>query len=453
MKNVRYLKNFMKYSSLNVLGMLGLSCYILADTFFVARGLGADGLAALNLAIPVYSFVHGTGLMLGMGGATWYSIFRGSAYDGEDKKIECNAVFSHTMFLVLLVAVVFCHLGMFWSEVLTRLLGADGPVFEMSCIYLKIILLFAPFFLVNDVLLCFVRNDGAPGLAMAAMLAGSFSNIILDYVFIFPLDMGIFGAVFATGLAPVISMLVLSSFFIRRRNHFHFLLSNQDYYIWRTICSLGFSSLVTEVSSGLVIVLFNRITLGLQGNLGVAAYGVTANLSLVILSVYNGIAQGIQPLLSRYYGLGEKEGVRAVFRYAVKTAALLSVVLYAFIFIRADGIVSVFNGEGNQKLQEIAVYGMRIYFTACLFAAMNLIFSVYYSSIKCAKTAGLISILRGFVVIMPMTFLLSFMWGMTGLWLAFPVTEMVVMAVALWMYRRNSRINISCLSGYHKSQT
>lgn len=435
MKNVRYLKNFIKYSSMNVLGMIGLSCYILADTFFVAKGLGANGLAALNLAIPVYSFVHGTGLMFGMGGATWYSILRGSVCDEEEKKIKCNAVFSHTMFLVMLAVVVFCHLGMFWSEVLTGLLGAEGLVFDMSCIYLKIILLFSPFFLVNDVLLCFVRNDGAPGLAMAAMLAGSFSNIILDYVFIFPLDMGIFGAVFATGIAPVISMLVLSSFFIRKKNHFGFLRSNQDFYIWKTICSLGLSSLVTEVSSGLVIVLFNWITLGLQGNLGVAAYGVTANLSLVILSIYTGIAQGIQPLLSRYHGLGEKEGVRIIFRYAVRTVAFLSVILYLFIFTQTDGIVAVFNGEGNQKLQEIAVYGMRIYFTACFFAAMNIIFSVYYASIKCAKTAGLISILRGFVVIIPMTFLLSFVWDMTGLWLAFPVTEMVVMAVALWVYR------------------
>lgn len=434
MRHAGYLKNFIKYSSLNVLGMLGLSCYILADTFFVAKGLGPDGLAALNLAIPVYSFVHGTGLMLGMGGATWYSIFR-----GQKKKIEGNAVFSHTMFLVILATMLFCNLGMFCSEGIARIFGAEGQVFEMSCIYLKVILLFAPFFLVNDVLLCFVRNDGAPQLAMAAMLAGSFSNIVLDYVFIFPLDMGIFGAVFATGIAPVISMLVLSPFFIRKRNHFHFLNSNKDFYICRTIGGLGLSSLVTEVSSGLVIILFNRIILGLQGNLGVAAYGVIANLSLVILSVYTGIAQGIQPLLSRYHGLGKKEGVRMIFRYAVKTVAVLSVILYVCIFVQADGIAAVFNREGDLTLQKIAVYGMRIYFTACFFAGMNIILSVYYASIKCAKTAGLISILRGFVLIIPMVFLLSFVWNMTGLWLAFPATEMLVMAVALWMRRRQPK--------------
>lgn len=431
MKNAEYMKNFIKYSSLNVMGMLGLSCYILADTFFVAKGLGADGLAALNLAIPVYSFVHGTGLMLGTGGASWYSILR-----GQGKKIEGNVVFTHTIFLVIFAAMLFCSIGIFCPEGLTRLLGAEGAVFGMSCIYLKIILLFAPLFLLNDVLLCFVRNDGAPQLAMAAMLTGSFSNILLDYVFIFPLGLGIFGAVLATGLAPVISMLVLSPFFIRKKNHFHFRSSNKNFYKCRTIAAIGLSSLVTEVSSGLVIVIFNRIILELEGNLGVAAYGVIANLSLVVLSVYTGIAQGIQPLLSRYHGLGKKEGVRTVLRYAVRAAVLLSVLLYVCIFFQADQIAMIFNREEEPALQSIAVYGMKIYFTACFFAAINIIFSVYYAAVKCAKTAGFISILRGFVLIVPIAFLLAAVWNMTGLWLAFPLTEMLVMAIALWMYRR-----------------
>ena len=153
MKKTSCLGEFMRYTSLNVLGMIGLSCYILADTFFIARGLGSDGLAALNIAIPVYSFVHGCGMMLGMGGATKYSIFR-----------------------VGIFALIFVLMGLGFSGNITSLLGADGDIFEMTKTYLMVVLLFAPAFMTNDFLLCFVRNDGNPGLAMTAMLTGSFDQ-------------------------------------------------------------------------------------------------------------------------------------------------------------------------------------------------------------------------------------------------------------------------------------
>lgn len=422
---------------MNVIGMIGLSCYILADTFFVAKGLGSDGLAALNLAIPFYSFVHGTGLMLGMGGATRYSILK-----SQKKKSESNIVFTHTLKLAICFALVFFSVGFFLSKPIISLLGADGAVFSMSRTYLKVNLMFAPAFLLNDILLCYVRNDGAPYLAMAAMLAGSFSNIILDYVFIFPLHMGIFGAVLATGMAPVISMIVLSPFLIRKKNQFHLIPCKMKLNRCRNIIVTGVPSLVTEVSSGIVMIIFNWIVLGLSGNVGVAAYGIIANLSLVILSVYTGIAQGIQPLLSTYHGKRDRDGVRSVFYYAVGMVVLLSVVLYLCIYFQAGGITAAFNSEGNVALQEMAVSGMRLYFTACLFAGMNIIFSIYFASTECAGPAGLISTMRGFVLIVPMTFLLSFAGKMTGLWLAFPVTELIVTVLALIIfsiYRRNQK--------------
>ena len=260
------LREFARYVSLNVVGMIGLSCYILADTFFVSKGLGSNGLAALNLAIPVYSFIHGTGLMLGMGGAAGYSMMK-----SQEKNEEANMIFSHTVVLMLFFAALFVAAGLFGAGTITGLLGADEVVSDMCRTYLKVLLLFSPMFLVNDILLCFVRNDGAPQLSMAAMLIGSFSNIVLDYVFIFPLGMGIFGAVFATGLAPVISLLVLSSYFIRKLNRFRLVKSVPGLKACGQIFGCGAASLVAEVSSGVVMIVFNTIMLGLQGNTGVAA--------------------------------------------------------------------------------------------------------------------------------------------------------------------------------------
>lgn len=202
---------FLRYASLNVLGMLGLSCYILADTYFIAKGMGADGLAALNLAIPVYSFMNGAALMLGMGGATRYSILRGAG-DREG----ADPIFTKTLAYAAALAALFVLIGLFGAERLASLLGAKGAVYDMTRTYLRVILLFSPAFLLNQTLLCFVRNDGGPHLAMAAMVSGSLANIVLDYVFIFPCGMGIFGAVLATGCAPLISIAILSFWFFKK---------------------------------------------------------------------------------------------------------------------------------------------------------------------------------------------------------------------------------------------
>lgn len=423
-------KEFLKYAALNIIGMLGLSCYILADTFFISKGLGADGLAALNIIIPVYSFMNGIGLMLGMGGATRYAI-----YKSQQKKENGSRVFSITLFMGMFFAVIFAGLGIFFAEPLTGLLGAEGAVFMMSKTYLKVLLLFSPCFLLNNILLCFVRNDGAPQLSMAAMLCGSFSNILLDYIFIFICKMGIFGAVFATSLSPVINMLVLSVFFLKKKNQFHF----AGFCSWKwmkgegnlpaAIISAGVPSLVAEVASGIVILVFNMIMLELEGNVGVAAYGVIANLSLVVIAVYTGLSQGIQPVMSQAYGRGDKKNVRALVLYGIGTVVLLYGLIYLGIFFGAEQIAAVFNSEGNRNLQKIAVEGLRLYFSGCVFAGINIVLSVCLTSTDNSRPAGIISVLRGFAVIIPMTFLLSFAFGVQGLWCAFPLTECIVSCI------------------------
>ena len=434
MKERTLFREFLWYASLNILGMLGLSCYILADTFFVAQGLGADGLAALNLAIPVYSFVHGTGLMLGMGGATRYAIFRGQ---GSEK--NGDRVFSQTLQLGAAFAVLFMTSGLLFSRQLAALLGADETGFSMTNTYLKVILLFAPAFIGNDILICFVRNDGNPRLSMTGMLLGSFSNIILDYVFIFPFGMGIFGAVLATGFAPVISMLILSSHIRSGKNRFHFRRQRPRREAAASVIALGFPSLITEVSSGLVIIVFNILILGLAGNTGVAAYGVIANLSLVVISLYTGIAQGVQPLMSRAWGRQERGEALKAFCYAVGLALLISAAVYAILMLFTAPLVSVFNSEGDARLQEMAEYGMRIYFKAIPFAGFNIVLSVLFTSTEQALPAQLVSLLRGLILIVPAAVFLSGAAGLTGVWLAFPVTEGTVAALGAVLLARTVR--------------
>lgn len=434
MKTKTLLNEFFRYVILNICGMIGLSCYILADTFFISNGLGANGLTALNLAIPIYSFIHGSGLMFGMGGATKYSIYRGQKnYKSADK------CFSNTIYIMSILSAIFMLAGIFLSEKLTILLGADKDVFLMTKTYLQVILLFAPAFMANDTLICFVRNDGNPKLSMIGMLTGSFSNIILDYVFIFPLHMGIFGTVLATGIAPVISLCILSRHWFTRQNQFHLVRIYPSFQLTGNIISLGIPSFITEIASGIVMIVFNTIILHLQGNTGVAAYGVVANLSLVVISIYIGIAQGTQPILSRAYGYGERENQKRILRYALKTMLVISCGIYLIFLFSANSIVSVFNSEQNIQLQKIAETGLKLYFTAIPFVGFNIIISSYFTSIEKALPAQIISLSRGFLVIIPMAFFLSFLLKMTGVWLSFPITECFVALAGIALYIKSER--------------
>lgn len=411
---------YFKYVSLNVLGMAALSCYILADTFFVSRGLGADGLTALNLAIPVFNLVNGTGLMLGVGGGAKYAVSKSRG----DSNAQ-NKVFTNTLFLAAVFSAVFLAAGIFFSKSITAALGADSAVFNMTNTYLKVILLFSPAFILNNIFVAFIRNDGDPKLSMAGMITGSLSNVLLDYIFIFPLDMGIFGAVFATGLSPVISMCVLSMHKIKRKNDFHIVKTPPAPKLGGNICALGIPSLVSELSSGIVIIVFNTIILNIAGNTGVAAYGVVTNISLVVIAVYTGAAQGMQPLVSEAHGRGDGKSELKFFKYAVITVFVICAVIYPVVFFFSEQIAAVFNSENNDRLQQIAVQGLKLYFTGALFAGFNIVAAMFFTARETPLPAHIISILRGLVLIVPAAFILAQLFGITGVWLSFTASEAV----------------------------
>ncbi len=434
MENARPFQEFARYSSLSVLGMIAISCYILADTFFVSRSLGTNGLAALNLAIPAYNFIHGTGLMLGMGGATRFSICKSR---GDDH--IANIIFTNTLYLTAIFSAVFLAAGLFFSAPLAIMLGADGAVFDMTATYLQVLLLFSPAFILNDVLLCFVRNDGNPQLAMLATVGSSLSNVVLDYVFMFPFRMGIFGAVLATGMSPVIGVVIMAPHWAKKSKGFHIVKTGFHGESVRFHFSLGFPSLLGQLSSGVVMIIFNSIILQLEGNTGVAAYGVIANISLVVTSIYTGIAQGVQPLISREYGRGHRESQQTFLRFSMITMLVLSAVIYGVIFLFADPIAAIFNSEHNEMLQQIAVTGLKLYFTSVAFVGYNTIIATYFTSVEEAVPAHVVSLLRGLILIVPMAFILSALWGMTGVWLAFPVTELIVMVVGLYFSAKSRK--------------
>ena len=440
--NQNIFKDFVKYVSFNIIGQIAYSCYTLADTFFVSVKTGTNGMTALNLAFPIFCIISGIGLMLGIGGGSRYSILK-----TRQEQNVANEVFTNAFVLASGLGTLFSLTGLFFSRSLSGLLGANAEVLAITNLYLKTLMLFAPAFMLNHLLQCFVRNDGNPSLSMRAMMTGSIANIVLDYIFIFPFDMGIFGAAFATGLSPIISMLVLSPYWIKKRNGFHFAkpisLSSclNRTHISRIIAN-GVPPFLTEAASGIVMFLFNFIILRLAGNTGVAAFGVLSVISLVVIALYTGLSQGIQPIISQNYGAKHEKNVRLLLRYALVTSVLLSAMIYTFIYQNAPSLVAVFNREQNPVLTQYAITGLKLYFTACPFIGLNIVISTYFISISKPLPAQLISFSRSFFILIPAAFLLSHLFQMTGVWCAYPVAESIVSLLALCLMILNLRQSV-----------
>lgn len=427
------LPQFLRYVSLNMLAMLGTSCYILADTFFVANGIGEDGLTALNLVMPVFNVIHATGLMIGIGGATKYAIHRAR---GETKQAE--QILFHACLLALLFGVVFILIGLIATDPICRWLGSDAATHDMMVTYLRTLLCFAPLFLCNQLMVAFVRNDGAPNRAMIATLTGTICNVVLDYIFIFPLQMGMLGAVLATGCAPVVGILIQAFYFRKPTCSLRIRLCRFQGQSCKPIFLLGGAEWITETASGIVIFCFNFVILHEAGNTGVAAYGIIANLALVAACLFTGIAQGTQPLFSKSYGSGEQKQVRTLLTMTLSTAMLFATVFYGILFCFTEQFVEWFNTDGNPILAEMAEHGMRIYFLAFFFSGINIAASAFFSAVECPAFSFCISILRGGVLLIPVLFAFAVLWHMDGVWISYPVAEAgtCVLAVILLLQFR-----------------
>lgn len=207
---------------------------------------------------------------------------------------------------------------------------------------------------------------------MFSTVSGSLSNILLDWVFIFPCAMGMFGAVFATCLAPVIGIGVSCLHFVGGKCRFRAVKAPFRAEYAKGCFSLGFSSFVEQLSNAAVMLAFNAIVYGIAGNTGVAAYGVVANVALVVISVFTGVSQGTQPLMSRAQGEDRRADVRHLLLYAASAAVLIAVVVYAAVFFFAEPLAQVFNSENDPALLSTAAEGLRLYFIGMPFAGFNM---------------------------------------------------------------------------------
>lgn len=424
MKGIK--RDFAKYVSLNIMSMVALSCYILGDTYFVAKAMGSDGLAALNFCISIYSIINGFGLMIGIGGGTDFSLT-------HHKKEERNRSFTHSLFTGACAALFFVLIGIFFTRPLASVLGAEGNTLPLTVTYLRTILVFAPFFILNNISLAYIRNDNNPKLPMIAMITSSFSNIVLDYIFMFIFGWGMFGAAFATCLSAIISLAILSKHFRTRATFAVEKIAISGKRILR-MASYGFSSFIVEIASAISLITFNLIIMNLVGTIGVGAYGIVANIALIEVAIFVGISQGLQPLASKAYSKGNKKDLNYVIKASWITAGFVILLCYGAVYFFAEEIGNIFNSQRDPELLALAVEGLRVYFLGYFFAGFNIVTIAYYSAVLKTREAMTLSILRSIVLLIPMVFLLQYLLQMKGVWLSFVITELIVFILMLAIF-------------------
>ncbi|MDB8804265.1 MATE family efflux transporter [Romboutsia sp. 1001216sp1] len=424
-------KLFYKYLINSVLGMLAVSFCILADTMFIGQGIGSDGLAALNICIPIFNLFNGLGLLFGMGGATALSISR-----GKGEIVESQRIFTKSIIIAILVGITLSTLGKIFTEKIGYILGANISNIYMVKEYLSGVLIFSFSYILAHTTSAFIRNDHNPRLAMIATVTSGLSNVILDYLLIFIFDMGIKGAGLATSIASLINLLILLTHFISKKCSLRFIKFKINVKDISRILFNGLPSFIVEISSGIVIFIFNLKLLNIVGNIGVSAYSIIANVSLVAAAIFTGISQAMQPIISVNYGANKIDRVKRVRKKGLKTSIIVGLSFYIIGILFPQFIVGVFTSEKGQ-IVDITVNAIRYYFLAFIFMGINIVNGAYYQSMEHRILSNVISLSRGIILIIIGITILPIFLGVNGVWLSAVFAEVLTLIITyIYVYKK-----------------
>lgn len=424
-------KVYLKYLIPTLLGMLSNSIYCIVDIYFVSAGSGSQGLAAMNICMPVFTILSCVGLLFGVGGATIMSISQGSG----DMNTR-NKAFSVSVFMMLIVGLLFSVFGVLFRKEFAYLLGSDDQLLPLVLEYLTPVMCSALPFVLMYSLSVLLRADNNPKLAMAALMVGNISNIILDYIFVSVFHMGIFGASVATSIAPVLSLIAASFHFILRKNTVHFKLRSFDPKVIGRILSVGIGSGIMELSAGAIIFMFNSAILNLGGEVYLAAYAVITNIAYVFKGLLNGFAQAAQPLISTNFGSGIIKRCSKSLRVCLIYSSIFCIVCYGIITVVPGFIVSFFS-NGDTNMEAIASKGMIMYFSSLLFTGINTMLMYFFQSIEQGRKSLFLAVCKGFLFVTLGLWILTSFMGVEGVWYAVLFGEVLTFIIALPMVLRS----------------
>lgn len=441
-KTMNIPKLFRKLLIPTVLGMIFNAIFIITDGIFVGKGIGSDALAAVNITAPLFLINTGVALMFGIGASVVASVHLSQ---GKAKVARINVtqaiIVSSVLLLIYAIGIVSN------VERVAVWLGSSERLLPLAVEYMY---WFVPF-LVFSALLCsgmfFVRLDGAPNYAMVCNIIPAIINIVLDYVFIFILKWGMFGAALATSLGYIVGAVMILAYLFHPERILHVCrvkLSKKSLYLTiRNVgymCRLGLSSFLCETAIATMMFVGNYVFIRYLGEDGVAAYSIACYFFPIVFMVYNAIAQSAQPILSYNYGAKCTARVRETFRLALTTAILCGAGVFLLTWIFSHQIVGMFL-DSSYPAYNIAVKGLPLFASGFVFFGINIVSIGYFQSLERDCLAMIITLLRGFVLVLLCFWILPIIWGSWGIWLAVPMSELLTFLFVLVIYWLENRRN------------
>lgn len=428
-------KLFRKIFVPTLLGMASWSLITVADGIFVGWGIGSHGIAAINICYPIFLVLSGFALMMGMGASVAASIH----LSHENVKAARINITQAMWFSMAIVAVAMAIIYAM-PERISLLLGASPSLLQPVIEYMVYLLPSAPFMVCAIIGLFVIRLDGAPRYAMWCNVVPALMNMILDWVFIFPLDMGIKGAAIASSISTIVggAMTVIYILFFARTLTLYRLKSSAKSLALslRNIayqCKIGFPAMFSEATMAMLMFIGNLVFMKYLGDAGVGAFGVACYYLPFMFMFGNAVAESAQPIVSYNYGAGHAARVNATLAISCRTAvvgALLSVVAFTMF---AQELVNIFIGTADPAAI-IAINGFPYFAMGFVFFVLNLVAIGFLQSIERVAPAMMFALLRGVLFMVPCFMLLPELMGIRGIWLAMPLTEAATfLLVVLYM--------------------
>lgn len=424
-------KNLCRYIFPAMGGLFVTYLYNVVDGIFVGQGVGSAALGAVNIGVPFITFAVAVAAMFPMGGGTVVAIRMGR----EDRE-GANHAFMTAFLLTLLASLLLTLIGMAFSRQIVDLSGGrtlSHTMRDMAADYLFYYCAFSVPMLMSTCLSVFVRNDGSPTLSFVGMCVGAGANIFLDWLFIFPMKMGVIGAAIASGLGQVFSVAVLLSHFVRKRGSLRFQRFPVSGALVGKICKRGVPEAASQLTTPVTALCYNLMLAKLVGDIGVSTFSVLSFIYSLVNAILSGTAQGLQPLWGLCYGERDTDGMNLYFRWGIRINAILSVVIYGLLFLFAEPAIRIFNRD--PELVQNASAALSLFGLSFIPMALNLIYTAFLYSTKRTLQADAISLSRGVVLKAAAIFCMPVLFGIDVIWLAPFAAELLTLVLALALSR------------------
>ena len=418
------------------IGILVMSLNVLVDSIFVGNWIGSIAIAAINVVLPVSFFIAALGMAIGIGGSSIIS--RALGANNHEKALK---TFGNQITLTLLVTVTMVALGLYYVDNLIPAFGGKGSIFEPAKIYYTIILYGVPFLALCMMGNTVIRAEGKPKFAMIAMIIPSVGNLLMDYVFIYIFDWGMYGAAWATTVGYLLCFGYILYFFLSKNSELKISLSHfgLDPAILREISSLGFVTLARQAVTSITYLLMNNILFSLGGEPMVAVYAIIGRMLMFALFPVFGVTQGFLPIAGYNYGAAYYDRVKESIYTAIKYAALVATLVFVVLMLFPGEFAALFlsNRPGlspeelatNQFVLQHTPFAMRLVFAATPIIALQLIGAAYFQAVGKAIPALLLTLTRQGFFFIPLILLLPKFFQETGVWLSFPIADVLATVV------------------------